>query len=64
MKKIIPSKLADQYLTVLRSYFDQRQQPGLLAARDPGRLTVATGLETFDLAKAHDQAPGILLGNP
>ena len=62
MKKIPPNKLAEQYLTALKTYFDQGQQASLLAARDLGRVAVATGLETLDLAKVHDKALASLIG--
>jgi len=62
MKKIPPNKLADQYQSALKTYFDQGQQASLLPARDLGRVAVATGLETLDLAKIHDQALAGLLG--
>lgn len=62
MKKIPPSNLADQYLAALRTYFDQGQQASLQGAQNIGRVAVATGLETLDLARVHEQALGELLG--
>ena len=64
MKIIPPHKLAGQYLTAPRTYFDQGRQASLLAARDLGRVAAASGLETLDLAKVHDRALEILLGSP
>jgi len=54
--------MAGQYLTSLRTYFEQRQQASLQAAQHPGRVAVATGLEILDLAKVHHQSLVILLG--
>lgn len=56
MKKVPLSMLSEQYLTVLRLYFQDDAPGNLSAANKFGCQAVALGLETLELAKIHDQA--------
>lgn len=48
--------LPKQYLAALSRHIAQAPETGLQAARELGQAAVATGLETLDLAKIHEQA--------
>lgn len=53
MNEAQSAELSGHYLAALRAYFEQGQRSGPDAARDLGRMAVALGLETLDLAKVH-----------
>ena len=55
------SRLSDHYLTALGKYLEQGLQANLQAAREFGAVAVASGLDTLELAKIHEQALAELL---
>ncbi|MFN0080412.1 MAG: hypothetical protein ACKVY0_28420 [Prosthecobacter sp.] len=55
------SRLSDQYLTALRSHFEQGPLAGLQEAHELGGQVVALGLETLDLAKIHEEVLAALI---
>lgn len=61
MKPSPPHGLSDQYLSVLRTYFDQGPQASLRPAQAFGALAVAMGLDTLAVAKIHEQALAVLI---
>lgn len=54
-------RMADIYLAALRSYLQHGPPPDTRAAHDLGSQALASGLDTLDLAKIHDQAMQTLL---
>lgn len=60
MKDTPLNQLSAQYLAALETHFAQGLRAGLQAAHDLGRVAVALGLETLDLAKIHEQALVVL----
>jgi len=53
-KKLI--KLSREYATALRRHLKQGPRASLVSARELGRKAAAIGLETLDVAKAHETA--------
>jgi signal transduction histidine kinase len=49
-------RMADIYLAALRSYLQQGTPSDTRAAHDLGSQALASGLDTLDLARIHDQA--------
>ncbi len=56
-------ELAQRYLLALRAHLDTRRPSGAEAARELGREIVATGCNTLDLARLHEQALIALAGS-
>ena len=48
--------LSQQYVTALRKHLKQGPRASLQPARGLGRLAVASGLETLDVARIHEEA--------
>jgi signal transduction histidine kinase len=51
-----PTRLTQQYVTVLRNHLKQGPQASLQPALRLGRSAAALGLDTLDLARIHEQA--------
>jgi hypothetical protein len=49
-------RLSQRYVTALRKHLQPGPRPGLEAALGLGRLAVALGLETLELAPLHERA--------